>query len=108
MEVFIGHQQVLIIIFLWLMVLYARYGQILSFTKANLAGYLWAVRAEHPAKLTVQKTGQKVSYHAGDDGNLKRGFSLTRFVDHGDGTVTDRVTRLVWLKDISCLNINLN
>ncbi len=49
----------------------------------------------------VQKTGQTVSYATGDDGDLQRGvpWPKQRFVDHGNGTVTDRGTGLMWLKD---------
>jgi hypothetical protein len=49
----------------------------------------------------VLRTGQMTSFAAGDDGDLQRGTSWPepRFVDHGDGTITDKVTRLMWSKD---------
>lgn len=49
----------------------------------------------------VPKTGQNSSYHLGDDGDLERGayFSGTRFVDNGDGTVTDKLTGLMWTQN---------
>jgi hypothetical protein len=49
----------------------------------------------------VLRTGQVKSFVAGDDGDLERGTSWPepRFVDHGDGTITDKVTRLMWSKD---------
>jgi hypothetical protein len=49
----------------------------------------------------VAKTGQVTSYTAGDDGDLQMGAALTtpRFVDNGDGTVTDNLTGLIWMKD---------
>lgn len=55
----------------------------------------------------VPKTGQAQSYDYShvDDGGLRRGVAWPnpRFVDEGDGTVTDRLTGLIWLKDGSCL-----
>lgn len=49
----------------------------------------------------VARTGQTVPYAAGDDGDLQKGvaFPDPRFTDNLDGTVTDRLTGLVWLKD---------
>jgi len=46
------------------------------------------------------KTGQTTSYATGDDGGLKKGVSWpsTRFTDNSNGTVTDNLTGLVWLK----------
>jgi len=60
-------------------------------------------------------TGQTTVYRAGDDGHFQTGLpdkntaaliqlfgnpdSATRFVDNGDGTVTDNVTGLMWVKD---------
>jgi hypothetical protein len=45
---------------------------------------------------------------AGDDGSVQAGVPLTypRFVDNGNGTVTDTVTGLVWLKQANCLRAN--
>lgn len=41
----------------------------------------------------------------GQDGEYRKGASWPspRFVDHGDGTVTDRLTELMWLKDANCM-----
>ncbi len=52
----------------------------------------------------VEKTGQTTRYATGDDGGLEKGVSLPtpRFTDNGDGTVTDNLTDLVWLKDSYC------
>jgi len=40
----------------------------------------------------------------GEDGDLRPGvpWPNPRFTDHGDGTVTDNLTGLIWLKDASC------
>lgn len=52
---------------------------------------------------TVQlpKTGQTTSYAARDDGALERGVAWPglRFSDHGNGTVTDNMTGLMWSKN---------
>lgn len=52
----------------------------------------------------VPKTGQTASAATGDDGDLQAGIAhpATRFVDNGDGTVTDNLTGLVWLKNANC------
>ena len=46
------------------------------------------------------KTGQTTSSATGDDGNLQKGVAWpsTRFTSNGDGTVTDNLTGLIWLK----------
>jgi len=39
----------------------------------------------------------------GEDGELQTGVTVSpRFVDNGDGTVTDRLTGLVWLREGNC------
>jgi hypothetical protein len=52
----------------------------------------------------VPKTGQTVTYATGDDGDLQKGTSWPnpRFTDNGDGTVTDNLTGLIWLKNANC------
>ncbi len=41
-----------------------------------------------------------------DDGDLERGVEKPllkdRFTDNGDGTITDNLTELIWLKDANC------
>jgi hypothetical protein len=56
----------------------------------------------------VLKTGQTTSYATGDDGDFQAGTPAPspRFTDNGDGTVTDNLTGLTWLKDASCLGSN--
>jgi len=50
------------------------------------------------------RTGQIISYTVGDDGDLKRGVAWPnpRFTDNGNGTVTDNLTGLIWLKNANC------
>ena len=49
----------------------------------------------------VPKTGQTTSYATGDDGALQKGVAwpTPRFTDNGNGTVTDNLTRLIWMKN---------
>jgi hypothetical protein len=52
----------------------------------------------------VPKTGQATPYKVGDDGDLKKGVAWPdpRFSDNSDGTVTDNLTGLIWLRDANC------
>jgi hypothetical protein len=49
-------------------------------------------------------TGQTTSYDTGDDGDLEMGmpWPTPRFEDNGDGTVTDYLTGVIWLKNAYC------
>jgi len=53
----------------------------------------------------VAATGQTTSYAFGDDGALQKGVPSPspRFTDNLDGTITDNLTALIWLKDSACL-----
>ena len=57
------------------------------------------------AATDLPKTGQKSVYASGDDGYLQAGseWPAQRFTDNKDGTVTDNLTGLMWLKDGGCL-----
>jgi hypothetical protein len=65
-------------------------------------------RTDCPPKAiaTTEKTGQTTSFRAGDDGDLQRGLAwpIPRFTDNDDGTVTDNLTGLVWMKDAYCFD----
>ncbi len=71
----------------------------LTANKTDVKGIL-AVRGTSTGPFTVPKTGQTISYAPGDDGDLQKGatWPSPRFVDNGDGTVTDQLTNLMWLK----------
>ena len=45
---------------------------------------------------------------SGQDGDKRAGLEppAGRFVDNGDGSITDRFTRLVWLKNANCLSVD--
>jgi len=49
----------------------------------------------------IPRTGQKVSIGPRDDGALQKGvvWPTPRFTDNNNGTVTDNLTRLIWLKN---------
>lgn len=71
---------------------------------------MWPIRGK---SFIVPKTGQKQCYDpmgqvidcqgTGQDGALQEGtpWPSPRFTDNGDGTVTDNLTGLVWLKNAS-------
>jgi hypothetical protein len=58
----------------------------------------------------VPQTGQTVSDATRDDGDLQRGVAwpVPRFTDNGNGTVTDNLTGLIWLKNANCTNLVRN
>ena len=51
--------------------------------------------------ISLPRSGQTRSYYPGDDGDLQKGtiWPIPRFVDHGDGTVSDRLTGLMWTQN---------
>ena len=52
----------------------------------------------------VPRTGQTASYGTRDDGALQKGvvWPNPRFTDNYNGTVTDNLTGLIWLKNADC------
>lgn len=52
----------------------------------------------------LPRTGQSVSYASGDDSAAAKGVAWpgTRFTDNLNGTVTDHLTGLMWLKNAGC------
>lgn len=70
-----------------------------SVTGANFVAY----NKLNPV-VQLAATGQGTSYSPGDDAALQKGvpWPSTRFVDNGDGTVTDKLTGLIWLKNAGC------
>ena len=69
--------------------------------------YVWTFTTGAEGSVHLPETGQTTSYAAGDDGDLKRGivWPVPRFIDNGDGTVTDKLTELIWLKDATCFGV---
>ncbi len=69
------------------------------------SGLINVCPADGPA--AVQKTWQTTSYAAGDDGDLGKGIDWPspRFTDNGNGSVTDNLTGLIWLKNANCFGL---
>lgn len=68
---------------------------------------VWAVKGDGSGgAVRLQATGMYVPYAAGDDGSLRAGVALPfpRMRDNADGTVTDTLTGLVWLKRANCVS----
>jgi hypothetical protein len=66
--------------------------------------FVWPVRSGQSGTFVpsdIWKTGQTTSYASGDDGDLEKGVAWPspRFMDHGDGTITDNLTGLIWTKN---------
>ncbi len=57
------------------------------------------------AEALTPRTGQTTSYGTRDDGTLQAGLEwpTPRFTDNENGTVTDNLTGLVWLKNANCV-----
>jgi hypothetical protein len=68
---------------------------------------VWAVKSTSGGAVKLQATGYYIPYTPGDDGTIAAGVALptTRMIDNGNGTVTDSVTGLVWLKQASCAQL---
>ena len=67
---------------------------------------VWAVKGVGGGAIKLQSTGAYVPFATGDDGTIQAGVQPTfqRWVDNADGTVTDTVTGLIWLKQANCIN----
>ena len=55
---------------------------------------------ENYYQISLPRTGQTAIYQAGDDGSYQKGavWPSPRFKDNGNGTITDRLTGLMWEK----------
>ncbi len=53
---------------------------------------------------SLARSGQTASYASGDDASAAHGVAwpAQRFTDNGNGTVTDALTGLVWMKNAGC------
>ena len=71
---------------------------------------LQASLLDEMSHVRLPQTGQTDSGRPGDDGALQKGvpWPEPRFTDNGDGTVTDNLTRLIWLKNANCFVGGLN
>ncbi len=68
--------------------------------KSTFEATVWPVRGVSGVPPRLWRSGQTASYHAGDDGDLEAGaaWPVPRFVNHGNGTVTDQLTGLMWTR----------
>lgn len=83
-----------------------------EYDKEKSYGYLWPVRGESLGVAPMWRTGQDICFDTdgiqincsgtGQDGDLKAGveWPSPRFTDNGDGTATDNMTGLIWLKNV--------
>jgi len=80
-------------------------GLVLCWSMAYAEDAFFVIVGKKQHYAPVQKTGQTTSYSGGDDGDLEKGVSWPdpRFIDNGDGTVTDNLTGLIWLKMATCI-----
>lgn len=67
---------------------------------------VWAVKGAGGGAVSLQATGAYVTFASGDDGAVESGVPLPapRMRDNGDGTVTDTVTGLIWIKQADCID----
>ncbi len=90
-------------------------GTVLVADSAEPTGLRWAtVASGASAPAPVARTGQQTCWDVpgiqiacagtGQDGDLRRGvvWPDPRFTDNSDGTVTDNLTGLIWLKNANC------
>jgi hypothetical protein len=84
----------------WLLIMW---GGRVDYDAKTLNGYrvLPVRNGQADGQARVWKTGQTTIYRTGDDGDLQKGVSWPdpRFIDHGDGAVSDSLTGLMWTKE---------
>jgi hypothetical protein len=70
-----------------------------------LAIVLFTLAQAQTGTIQLPATGQTTSYYPGDDGDLQIGVPIpvNRFTDHGDGSVTDELTGLMWTTDANLI-----
>jgi len=70
---------------------------------ASLTGKNFTATA-NSGVIQLPRTGDAYSYPAGADGALQKGaaWPVPRFSDNANGTVTDNLTGLIWLKNSRC------
>ena len=80
-------------------------GKKLTDQKARKYSVLLVRTKNYDNPYNLSKTGQTESYAPWDDGYIQAGIEWPspRFTDNGDGTLTDNLTGLMWLKDGGCI-----
>ncbi len=81
-------------------------GSSISNLKASSLNNVWAVKGKGGGTVKLQASGLYEFYASGDDGSVEAGVPLPapRMRDNGNGTVTDTLTGLIWLKQADCLS----
>jgi hypothetical protein len=77
-------------------------------SQGNSSSYLPIVlKAGGSSSVGVPRTGQTTSYGPRDDGALQKGVAWPspRLTDNGNGTVTDNLTGLIWLKNANFFGV---
>ncbi len=76
-----------------------------SLTNNSVSGANFLAYDGTNAPASLAASGQQTSYAAGDDAALKKGraWPSQRFTDNNNGTITDNLTSLTWLKNAGCL-----
>ncbi|MBF0497857.1 MAG: DUF1566 domain-containing protein, partial [Deltaproteobacteria bacterium] len=84
-----------------------RDGITMDFDRYTSTQHVWLVRdGSGKHTISLPKTGQTQSFNPGDDGARQKGVAWpnNRFTNNGNGTVTDNLTGLIWLKDAGCFD----
>lgn len=88
----------------------------ISFAPKSYTENVWPVRGETGGVASVPRTGQTLCYDTdgtvidcagtGQDAEYQYGVAWPdpRLTDHGNGSVTDNLTGLVWLKNANCFS----
>lgn len=84
--------------------LYRTVIRFLSMPSHDVSGANFTALRSGDKMASLPRTGQTASYVNGDDYSERKGVAWpdTRFTDNMNGTVTDHVTGLVWLKNAAC------
>ncbi|MEI6305668.1 MAG: DUF1566 domain-containing protein, partial [Deltaproteobacteria bacterium] len=88
--------------------LYRTVIRFLSPPARNATGNNFTAYSSGDKVANLPRTGQTISYASGDDFAMQKGVAWpgTRFANNADGTVTDHLTGLVWLKNAGCFNVS--
>ncbi len=72
-----------------------------GWTTAHSEDGFYVIAGQKANYAPVPRTGETTPYAAGADGHLRMGVTwpTPRFIDNNNGTVTDRLTGLIWLKN---------
>lgn len=81
-------------------------GRFITNPMGTSSNAVWAVKGVGGGAVKLSATGFHVATWSGDDGTLQMGVGLPnpRWLDNGNGTVTDIMTGLIWLKQADCIN----